>query len=142
MTCQVGKERAEERLKSEGGFLRSQLLGEQQSREALELQVQFNTFSYVSSFLERPPLTLPLLILQSQLSGELEQLKSQLNDAAREREALKVDKEQEREKRKNTEKELRQVTFEGENYSETIVYRLSRDRPQAPVVKTRLKRMS
>merc|ERR1719507_894961 len=62
ITAKVGKERAEERLKSEGGFLRSQLLGEQQSREALELQ----------------------------LSGELEQLKSQLNDAAREREALKV----------------------------------------------------
>ena len=96
----------------------------------------------VSSILELPPLTLPLLILQSQLSGELEQLKSQLNDAAREREALKVDKEQEREKRKNTEKELRQVTFEGENYSETIVFRLSSDRLLAPVVKTRLKRMS
>ena len=43
MTCQVAKERAEERLKSEGGFLRSQLLGEQQGREALELQVQFHT---------------------------------------------------------------------------------------------------
>ena len=85
---------------------------------------------------------MPLLILQSQLSGELEQLKSQLNDAAREREALKVDKEQEREKRKNTEKELRQVTFEGENYSETIVFRLSSDRLLAPVVKTRLRRMS
>ena len=42
MTLQVGKERAEERLKSESGFLRSQLLGEQQSREALELQVEFN----------------------------------------------------------------------------------------------------
>ena len=42
MTCQVAKERAEERLKSEGGFLRSQLLGEQQGREALELQVQFH----------------------------------------------------------------------------------------------------
>ena len=36
-------------------------------------------------------------------------LKTQLNDAAREREALKAEKEQEREKRKNTEKELRQV---------------------------------
>ena len=96
----------------------------------------------VSSFLELPPLKLPLLILQSQLSGELETLKSQLNDAAREREALKVDKEQEREKRKNTEKELRQVTFEGENYSETIVFRLSSDRLLAPVVKTRLRRMS
>ena len=76
------------------------------------------------------------------MSGELETLKSQLNDAAREREALKVDKEQEREKRKNTEKELRQVTFEGETYSETIVFRLSSDRLLAPVVKIRLKRMS
>ena len=76
------------------------------------------------------------------MSGELETLKSQLNEAAREREALKVDKEQEREKRKNTEKELRQVTFEGEYYSENIVFRLSRDRLLAPVVKTRLKRMS
>ena len=36
-------------------------------------------------------------------------LKTQLNDAAREREALKAEKEHEREKRKNTEKELRQV---------------------------------
>ena len=36
-------------------------------------------------------------------------LKTQLNEAAREREALKAEKEQEREKRKNTEKELRQV---------------------------------
>ena len=96
----------------------------------------------MSSFSELPPLKVPLLILQCQLSGDLETLKSQLNEAAREREALKVDKEQEREKRKNTEKELRQVTFEGEYYSENTVFRLSRDRLLAPVVKTRLKRMS
>ena len=57
-----------------------------------------------------------LLILQYQLSGELEALKAQLNDASREREALKADKEQEREKRKNTEKELRQVTFMKKTY--------------------------
>ena len=36
-------------------------------------------------------------------------LKTQLNDVAREKESLKAEKEQEREKRKNTEKELRQV---------------------------------
>ena len=49
------------------------------------------------------------------MSGELEALKTQLNDAAREREALKADKEQEREKRKNSEKELRQVAFSEED---------------------------
>ena len=36
-------------------------------------------------------------------------LKTQLNESARERETLRADKEQERERRKNTEKELRQV---------------------------------
>ena len=71
----------------------------------------------ISFFFELSPLKLPFLILQCQLSGELDTLKSQLNDAAREREALKGDKEQEREKRKTTEKELRQVTFK-----ETIVF--------------------
>ena len=60
-------------------------------------------------FLELPTLKLLFLILQHQLSGELETVKTQLNAVAREREALKVEKEQEREKRKNTEKELRQV---------------------------------
>ena len=57
------------------------------------------------------------LILQYQLSGELEALKAQLNDASREREALKADKEQEREKRKNAEKELRQVTLKKKTFS-------------------------
>ena len=86
------------------------MLGEQQSREALELQVDWVPI-FLSFFLGLPSFILPSLILQCQLSGELETLKTQLNDAAREREALKVDKEQEREKRKNTEKELRQVIF-------------------------------
>ena len=78
---------------------------------------RFSLTGFISFFLELPPLKLPFLILQCQLSGELDTLKSQLNDAAREREALKGDKEQEREKRKTTEKELRQVTFK-----ETIVF--------------------
>ena len=86
------------------------MLGEQQSREALELQVDWVPI-FLSFFLGLSSFKLPSLILQCQLSGELETLKTQLNDAAREREALKVDKEQEREKRKNTEKELRQVIF-------------------------------
>merc|ERR1711874_762615 len=47
--------------------------------------------------------------MELQLSGELEMLKTQLNESARERETLRAEKEQEREKRKNTEKELRQV---------------------------------
>ena len=51
------------------------------------------------------------------MSGELEALKAQLNDASREREALKADKEQEREKRKNAEKELRQVTLKKKTFS-------------------------
>ena len=50
-----------------------------------------------------------MLSFFSQLSGELEMLKTQLNESARERETLRADKEQERERRKNTEKELRQV---------------------------------
>ena len=46
----VGRERADERLKSEGGFLRSQLLGEQQNREAMELQVwPFSRFFVLTS---------------------------------------------------------------------------------------------
>ena len=47
-------------------------------------------------------------------------LKTQLNESARERETLRADKEQERERRKNTEKELRQVTFEGETIQKQL----------------------
>ena len=81
ITAKVGKERAEERLVGEVGLLRGQLVGEQQGREAME----------------------------AQLSGEVESLRQRLGEAGREREVLVKEREQEKERRRATERELRQV---------------------------------
>ena len=82
-------------------------------------------------------------------------LKTQLNESARERETLRADKEQERERRKNTEKELRQVKAKDKLLTKGVIeylvlhtctfvdiLRLSRDRLPVLVVKIKWRKMN